>query len=328
MPTEREIIALIARAFRARRVPARGVIAGIGDDAAILRIGNAAWAISTDAFIEDTHFLSAVHAPEIAGYKALARSVSDLAAVGATPRFFLLNLALPRARSSAWLRDFSRGMARAARRFRIQLIGGDTTPARKACGVSANLCVLGEIGRGLPILRSGARPGDIIFVSGTTGAAQLGLALVLRELWRDPRWRPLLRRHLRPEPRIELGKWLAGGKLATAMIDTSDGLSTDVANLCAASNVGALVSVHDLPAVRVPLALQNRGFDAEAMALHGGDDYELLFTVAPRNLRRIPKHWKGVPLTVIGKITREKTIFVEKHGKKRALRHGGWDPFR
>jgi thiamine-monophosphate kinase len=326
--SERAIIASIARAFRATGRGAPGVFAGMGDDAAILRLGQSLWAVSTDACVEGAHFLSGLHAPEDSGYKALARSVSDLAAVGATPRYFLMNLAVPPARTGAWLRRFTAGMARAARFLDMHLIGGDTTAAPQHAPVSANLCVLGEIQGGRPVLRCGARPGDILFLSGVAGAAQLGLELVRRNLHRRARYRNLLRRHLHPEPRIALGQWLAQHKLATAMIDTSDGLSTDLFNLCSAGRVGAEIDLARLTKPRVPAELLRKKFSPEEMALHGGDDYELLFAVRAEYSARIPARFKGVPLTTIGRITAGSVIRVREGGKLRTLLPRGWDPFR
>ncbi len=315
---------------KAAKGDAPGLRTGIGDDAAILDFGTGSrWAVSTDAFLEGVHFLRKVHPPSVAGFKALARAVSDLAAVGATPRYFLMNLALPRPATGAWLDGFLRGTAQAARKFGITLIGGDTTSPLRGAGISVNLVVLGEFDLGCePILRSGARPGDFLFLSGTAGAAQLGLELVRRGLWRKPRWRRLLGKHLRPEPRIELGRWLASKRLATAMIDTSDGLSTDLRNLCAASGTGAMLNGLHLPMVKVPAELARRGFNAQQMALHGGDDYELLFAVSPANLGPVFDRIGEPPLAMIGQIARDKRIFFVGNNNAMILRAGGWDPFR
>lgn len=329
MRDEAEIIDVIRRAFRARKRPACGLLVGIGDDSAVFAPrGNSRWAISTDAFLEGVHFLPQVHRPEVAGYKALARAVSDLAAVGATPRYFLMNLALPASRSGAWLTAFTRGMARAARQFRIELIGGDTTKPPRGAGVSVNLTVIGEFVRCAPILRSGASPGDTIFLSGMAGAAQLGLELIQRGLWRNRPWRALLAKHVRPQPRLQLGAWLAQNRQATAMIDTSDGLSSDLHHLCDASRTGAIVEWNRIPAVKIPPPLAHSGFDQEPIALHGGDDYELLFTVSPKNVHRIPKTLRRLRLTAIGTITQSRKVLLEEEsGKRIELRPLGWDPF-
>ncbi|MBI3406572.1 MAG: thiamine-phosphate kinase, partial [Acidobacteria bacterium] len=319
---------LIENSFRA--IPKAWVVKAIGDDAAIARFrGSSSWAFSTDAFVEGVHFIPEVHSPPMAGAKALSRAVSDLAAVGATPRFFLMNLALPAHRTGKWLADFLSGMAQAARRFDVDLIGGDTTRAPQGNGASVNLTVVGEFVRCHPVLRSGAKPGDIVFLSGTAGAAQLGLELIRRGKGHARSFQPLLRKHFKPEPRIGLGTWLAQNRLATAMIDTSDGLSTDLRNLCDASKVGAVLDWKKVPAVEIPSELQRFGFDREKIALHGGDDYELLFTVSPRNLKKLPQRWQNVPLSPIGEIVVGKEVsLMDSNGKRRELRPLGWDPFR
>ena len=326
MAGERDLVRRIARAV-ASRTPERALRLGIGDDAAIVRPGpGRELVITCDSFLEGVHFLAHVHPPECVGYKALARATSDLAAVGAAPRYFLLSLALPRARTGAWLSQFLKGMARAARRFRLRLIGGDTALHRS---VAISLTVLGEILPGLAVTRAGARPGDLIYTSGILGRAQLGLELVLRGLHRQPRWRPMLQHHFYPSPRLALGKMLARRQLASAMIDTSDGLSTDLAHLCEASVAGAEICFDRLPLVRVPQELAARGFDAARLGLHGGEDYELLFTVPPRRARLLPASVEGVSLTCIGRVVRKHGVrLLKPSGRSEPLHPRGWDHFR
>ncbi len=306
---------------------AAGLRLGIGDDAAVLRPSRGAeWVLTCDAFLENVHFLGAVHPPEAVGYKALARATSDLAAMGAEPRFFLLSLALPSQRTRAWLDGFLVGMARATRRFGLILAGGDTAQNPT---VAISVTVLGEISPGRAVTRAGARPGDLLYVTGHLGRAQLGLELVLRGMDRQPQWKPLLRPHLYPKLRLDFGQWLARQRLASAMIDTSDGLSTDLEHLCESSRVGARVWADRIPAVRVPPALRERGFDPAEFALHGGEDYELLFTVPRRMSQRVPGTYRGTPTKPIGEIVRGKGMFlVESDGRKTPLVARGWDHFR
>jgi thiamine-monophosphate kinase len=272
------------------------------------------------------HFHREKHAAEAVGYKALARATSDIAAMGGVPRCFLLGLALPVSRTGRWLDGFLAGMQRAARRFGMVLAGGDTARHRQ---ILIQITVAGEIAPGRAVLRSGARPGDLICVSGRLGEAQLGLQLILRGWARGRRWRRLLRKHLHPEPRLALGQWLAESRLATAMIDTSDGLSTDLGHICEGSRVGARVFAEKIPAVAVPKELRRRGLDAQELALDGGEDYELLFTVRRRGARGLPARVYGVPLTVIGEITREKkVILTRRDGRAVVLLPRGWDAFR
>ncbi len=329
MRSERELIERIRARIPSRAPSARAAALrlGIGDDAAVFRPrGGSEWVLTCDAFLENVHFLAPVHPPKAVGYKAVARATSDLAAMGAAPRLFLLSLALPGNLTGNWLDGFLTGMARAARKFGLVLAGGDTT---KHSTVAVSVTVLGEVTPDRAVTRSGARPGDLLYVSGRLGAAQLGLELVLRGLYRERRWRPLLQPHLYPELRLGLGQWLSQSRLASAMIDTSDGLSTDLGHLGRSSGVGARVWADRIPAVHVPPALQKHGFDARELALHGGEDYQLLFTV-PRRLRKaIPSSHGGVPITQIGEITKGRAmVLVGSDGRTAPLAACGWDHFR
>jgi thiamine-monophosphate kinase len=312
-----------------RRLPSRGdsLRVGIGDDAAVLRPkGGAEWFVTTDAFLENVHFLRKIHPAKAVGYKALARAASDIAAMGARARYFFLTLGLPDACAGAWLDDFLDGMARAARRFGLILAGGDTT---KYPAVVASLTVVGEIDRGRAILRSGARPGDLLCVSGRLGEAELGLRLIQRKLHKQKRWTKLLKKHFYPEPRLALGEWLAAHRCATSMIDTSDGLSTDLGHICKASEVGAILWAPKIPAVKISPELKRVGLDPLELALHGGEDYELLFTIPKKFAGRLPHKVGGVPITVMGEITKQKELVrVERDGRRDLLKPGGWDPFR
>ena len=328
MASEAQLIDRIRRGLPSRPGPAhRVLLLGVGDDAALLRISSTRdWAVSTDAFLEGVHFLPEIHSPDAIGFKALARATSDLAAMGAHPRFFLLNLALPPSRTQKWLDGFLHGMSRAARRFGMLLAGGDTTISAR---VAVNLTVLGEAASGQAVRRSGASPGDLICVSGRLGEAALGLLLIRRRRNWPKNFSRLLARHLYPAPRIALGAWLAEKRLATAMIDISDGLSTDLGHLCEASGCGARIWRERIPVAHIPAARNRLPLDPLQLALHGGDDYELLFTISPRAARRLPRTFGRVPITVIGEITREKKILlIDSRGRASALRAAGWDPFR
>lgn len=332
METEAKLIARIKRAFATGGESATpGLRVGIGDDAAILRSpGLADRVLSCDAFLEGVHFLASLHPPESVGYKALARATSDLAAMGATPRYFLLSLALPAERTGAWLDHLLVGMRRAARHLGLRLIGGDTS---RYALVVLNITVLGEIEPGRALMRSGASPGDLIYVSGRLGRAQLGLEMLRRGLARRPGVRRAMQTHLYPRIRIALGRWLAGKGIGSAMMDISDGLSTDLARLCEASEAGARVFAERVPRAilpRLPAGLSGfRAFDPLEMALHGGDDYELLFTVPQRRVRRLRAAPGASELCCIGAITRKKQIvLVEGNGKERPLESRGWEPFR
>jgi thiamine-monophosphate kinase len=342
MVSEDQLIERVRRRFRSNRERAQlvypelrrgarpkdgGLSIGIGDDAAVLRPGGGAeWVVTTDAFLENVHFLRKANPPKAVGYKALARATSDIAAMGARARYFFLTLGLPDACAASWLDDFLDGMARAARRFGLILAGGDTT---KYPVVMTSLTVLGEIDRGKAILRSGARPGDLLCVSGKLGEAELGLRLIQRKLHTRKRWTKLLKKHFYPEPRLALGEWLAAHQSATSMIDISDGLSTDLGHICKSSGVGAIVWEQKIPVVRIPPELQRLGLDSLELALNGGEDYELLFTVPKKFSSRLPRKLAGIRLTVIGEITREKKVMlVGTNGRRLSLQPKGWDPFR
>ena len=318
---------LIDRMRRKFPSTTRGLRTGIGDDAAVIRpAARMEWVVTTDAFLENVHFMRRVHPPKAVGYKSLARATSDLAGMGAHPRYFLLTLALPLSCTKKWLDDFLDGLALAARRFGLTLVGGDTS---KYPSVLVSLTVLGEIEPGKAILRSGARPGDMICVSGKLGEAELGLLLMQRGLHKRKRWKKLMSKHFRPEPRLALGQWLAAHGRATAMIDTSDGLSTDLGHICEASGVGAKVWADKIPLVSVPEDMSILGLDPLRLALHGGEDYELLFTVPKRLALHLPSKAGGVPITTIGEITRGRGItLLGPHGGGTALQPRGWDPFR
>jgi thiamine-monophosphate kinase len=308
---------------------------GIGDDAAVVVPGkNKNLVLSCDAFMEGVHFLSNIHPPYSAGFKSLARATSDLAAMGAVPKFFLLTLALPSSRTGSWLANFLQGMGRAARELGMRLIGGDTTRFSK---VSVSITVVGEIAPGRGVTRVGARPGDTIYVSGKLGRAQLGLAIATNrpDLASKDRLKSTflpLQQHLYPRIRVGLGSWLAQHRIASAMIDISDGLSTDLNRLCAASRVGARLWASRIPCVEIsPEAtrlIQQRKSDPLDMALNGGDDYELLFTVPHDAVKRL----RGAPqfreMTAIGEIERgNRVMLVEADGGAKRLVRGGWDPF-
>jgi thiamine-monophosphate kinase len=318
-----------------------GIALGIGDDAAVLspRPGYDT-VLSCDAFLEGVHFLRLAHPPDSVGYKALARATSDLAAMGATPTVFFLTIGLPADLTGRWLDEFLRGMGRAARGLGIRLAGGDTSCFSS---MTISLTVLGQVETGRAARRAGARPGDIIYVSGRLGRAELGLA-IMRALPRghaaaQRRLRDassLLQPHLCPRIRLKLGAWLARNGVASAMMDLSDGLSTDLPRLCAASGVGARIWLGRIPRVRIPsnaakwLGARAAKVEPVAMALNGGDDYELLFTVPRRKVAQLKRAPDFSELRAIGEVVpkREGIVTVDPSGSEKPLRAMGWDSFR
>ena len=327
--SEDELLRKILRSARLRTRSGQdyGIHLGIGDDAALWRprLGFET-VLTTDWFLEGTHFLRKLHPPESVGWKCLARAVSDVAAMGGEPRCFLLSLALPENCTGKWLDQFLAGLKRASRRLRCPLIGGDTTRRNE---ILINLCVIGEVKKGRALKRSGAMAGDRIFVSGLLGEAELGLRLLRKKRPNALQTNSLTRRHLYPEPRTRLGSWLSSNRAATAMMDLSDGLSTDLVRLCKASEVGARIYSNKLPQVSEKFSRRFTPAERTYAALHGGDDYELLFCVASKTASRIPRKFLGIELTEIGEITKETEIkLIEPSGQAISLHAEGWDPFR
>jgi thiamine-monophosphate kinase len=317
---EDALVKVIARHF----LPSRGrkLRLGIGDDAALWspKPGFAS-VLTSDWFLEGSHFLREKHPPDSVGWKCLARAVSDIAAMGGTPRCFLLNLALPANSTGKWLSSFLGGLRRAASSLDCVLAGGDTTRSNR---ILISVTAIGEIAEGQEVLRSGAHPGDLLCVSGTLGEAEHGLRLLRKSKGQVNSKNRVMRKHLYPEPRVELGRWLAERKLATAMMDVSDGLSSDLPRLCATSGVGVALDPGKLPLLR-GIAVES----ARQLALHGGDDYELLFAVSPRKTASLPAKFGKLRLTQIGEITKGRIVqIVGKDGAGHPFRAAGWDPFR
>ena len=288
--SEVEIIRRIGRMSAGRS--GRSVIKGIGDDCAVIRpTPNSDLVFTTDFLIQDHHFTLATHKPEAIGHKALARSLSDLAAMGSEPLFCLVSLALPKPLTGKWVDKFYKGLLALADQYRITLAGGDLSKLDK---VVVDVMCCGRVPRGAALLRSSAKPGHAVYVTGALGsAAQSG--------WQRA-----------PEPRIEAGLKLRG--LASAAMDLSDGLSLDLARLCTESEVSAVISAAALPVA--PRANLHQ-------ALNGGEDYELLFTAPPTV--KIPKRIGKLPLTKIGSITPGKPGQVRMDG--RLLPPAGYDHF-
>ncbi len=302
---------------RIRQAAARGgdkVATGIGDDCAVLKVPRGHEVlVTTDFTLEDIHFRRAWHPADSVGHRCLTRGLSDIAAMGGTPRAAFLSLALPSELPQRWVDDFMAGFLRLARRYSVTLAGGDT--AQSPAGILADIIVVGSTPTGKAVLRSGAHAGDIIYVSGTLGAS----VAALQELRSGKKLRTSAHpRHFYPEPRIALGQYLREKKLASAMIDTSDGLSTDLRHICDESGVGAVIEAAALPAAP--------GDDGLQFALHGGEDYELLFTAPPK--KRIPRQIAGTPITRIGEITRGRQFkLLLPDGKSHPLQSGGWQHF-
>jgi thiamine-monophosphate kinase len=330
-------LALIER-IRSGWGPARNVALGIGDDCAILRPPKGHEVlVTTDFTLEARHFRRDWHPPESVGHRALARGLSDLAAMGARPLAAFLSLALPGEMLATpagrrWIERFFAGLGRVAEQCSVPLAGGDTSES--PCGlVLADIVLVGSAPVGRALRRSGGRAGDALYVTGALGGAAAELAEMER---RATGSRPKTARkmpaptqakahpQLLPQPRLAVGQELLRRHLATAAIDLSDGLSTDLAHLCRESGVGAEVSAAALPIH--PLALRTAPARSIELALHGGEDYELLFA-APA-VTRMPRSLDGVRITRIGSLVQGKAVsLIDSTGRKRPLKPGGWEHF-
>jgi thiamine-monophosphate kinase len=324
-------LALIDRIRRRAARGSSGLRLGIGDDCALLRLKSGEeLAVTTDLSIAGRHFRLEWHPPEAVGHRALARGLSDIAAMGARPLAAFLSLGLPReltvgrGRNRAWVDGFFDGFLGLADKYETPLAGGDLAESPVAV---ADIVLLGTVPRGEALLRSGARPGDLLYVTGALGGAAAGLERLRKLSGRLSRSTARLldvdeplAPHLWPQPRIAQGLWLRRKELATAAIDLSDGLSTDLDHLCEESGVSAEVDAQSLPI--------HSGATIE-QALNGGEDYELLFTTRPGTA--ISRSITGIPVTRIGKIVRKHSVgtrvmLLEPSGP-RPLRSAGWQHF-
>lgn len=313
---ERQLIKRI-RALAGHTAGAPSVIQGIGDDCAVLEVPRSKQLlITTDLCVENIHFRRKWHPAHSVGHRCLARGLSDIAAMSGTPIACFLSLGLPPKLPQAWIDGFLRGLHDLARRFQTQLAGGDISSAPK---IIADIVVVGYAPSGKAILRSGARPGDHIYVTGSLG----GSAATLQQLRAGKKIKTAKSNpHFYPQPRIQVGQWLQKHGLATAMIDLSDGLSVDLAHICEESRVSAQIRAADIPVAK--------GSNLK-LALHGGEDYELLFTAPKR--AKLPAQIAGAPITRIGTISDTSNYsaaiqILGENGTVRPLPQQGWEHFR
>lgn len=306
------------------------MLRAIGDDAAVVSAGTRKCLLATvDVLNESVHFSLDGTTGYLLGRKSLAVNISDIAAMGARPLYYLVGLSLPKHVSLDFVRELYRGMQAQAKRFNVALVGGDTVAARG--GLSIAVTLIGRAEKRRIVYRSGARPGDQIYVSGTLGDSALGLALLQQGSPVSSR-NQLIRRHLDPEPRVALGQALAHGRLATSMIDISDGLAADLGHILEQSRVGAELLLDHLPLSR-SYRQQCAGLsdDYYAPAVCGGEDYELLFTAAPRRRAAVEASAlkAGVAVTCIGTIIgdKERLSIIDGQGKEYKLRKKGFSHF-
>ncbi|MGA8741823.1 MAG: thiamine-phosphate kinase [Terracidiphilus sp.] len=322
-------LALVERIRRrAARSANAGLVLGIGDDCALLRVKKGeTLAVTTDLSIAGRHFRLDWHPPEAVGHRTLARGLSDLAAMGARPVAAFLSMGLPRdltvdrRRGVAWIDRFFDGFLDLAGRFKTPLAGGDLA---ESPAVVADIVLVGAVLRGKALLRSGARPGDLLFVTGALGGAAAGLEKLKKLRGRLGtglrHTQEALLPHLWPEPRVAQGLWLRRKEAATAAIDLSDGLSTDLDHLCQESRVSAEIDADAIP-IHAGATLDQ--------ALHGGEDYELLF--AARSNAAIPRSIAGVSVTRVGRIVKNRVgkprVVVDTRSGRQPLERRGWEHF-
>lgn len=326
---------LIERIAKRSKKKDASVLVGIGDDAAVITPpsplakegmgGRTHLLITTDTLVEDVHFLR-YYPPEALGWKALSVNISDIAAMGGIPRYYLLSLSVPIDISSEYLDRLCAGMSDAAKVYDLTLIGGDTTSSPDKIYIS--ITVLGETSNNA-LLRRGARPGDAIFVTGTLGDSALGRKILeetvkvrrgetekmkkvkIHRFTDSPIHRFLIDRHLRPTPRVKEGISLAKSGMATSMIDISDGLLADLGHICEESKVGARVRMDKIP-LSSGFKAVSAGYGGIELALSGGEDYELLFTVSGDDVDIFLKGVKGIKCTRIGEIVKGRGVAVDR----------------
>jgi thiamine-monophosphate kinase len=305
---------------RIRRMAGSGasVVAGIGDDAAVLRIpAGHEILVTTDFSIEKVHFRRDWHQPGVVGWRCLTRGLSDIAAMGGEPQAVFLSLAVAGDIPQKWVDKFLKGLVGLAKEFKVPLAGGDL--AQASSGIQADIVVVGSVPKGTAVLRSGAKAGDQIYVTGELGGSAMALARLAKGLPLGTEYAP----HFHPRARVGIGQWLRENKIPSAMIDVSDGLSTDLQHLCEESRVGA-----EIEAEAIPRAMWGQGKKRPVdldFALHGGDDYELLFTAS----QPVPAEVDGVRVTRIGRTTSSSGMrLVDNEGRMQLLEAGGWEHFR
>jgi thiamine-monophosphate kinase len=337
MAQELDIIAAIRKRARQQVV---GLRLGIGDDAAIIQADGAKELLAcSDVSVEGVHFRRDWLSAKLIGRKALAVTLSDIAAMGGRARFALVSLAISPDFSAPMIEELFSGLFEIADRFGVAIIGGDTSSSPH--GLFIDTIVLGECDAGKAVTRAGAQAGDLIFVSGALGASELGLKLLergyhLNEVQpaattnaAEALRQSAIRKHLIPEPQLRFGEALGTHELATAMIDLSDGLSTDLHHLIEESGCGALIHAEALPVAApvVELASRELSIDPLSMVLRSGEEYELLFTAHPRNKDRIVATAEAldVRVTQIGEITEGSEVNLLREGQIEIVRPTGYE---
>lgn len=306
-------------------------IIGIGDDCAVIPKGNdEALLVTTDLLLEDIHFLTKAISPEDLGYKCLAVSLSDIAAMGGLPQFAFLSLALPPNTDVAWVDSFFEGLHSLAQDHHISLLGGDTTSSKGA--ICINVGLLGSAPLSQIKLRSAAKPGDLVCVTGPLGDSAAGLKTILENPSLDEDLAQLIHRHHRPTPRVAQGQWLSKFAEVHAMMDISDGVASDIQRILKSSNCGATLDIEKIPLSHsLHKSCLRLGWSASEFSFTGGEDYELLFTIDPQAFEKVNNLYIAQfsqPFYSIGRITNEKQVLKSfLNGDPIQLSEKGFDHF-
>ena len=304
-------VALIERLTK--KPVSKKVVKGIGDDAAVINIGGKYLVLTTDTMVEGDHFSHKYFTPEQIGKKAVEINVSDIGAMGAEPKYFLVSLVLPKDIDIRIIENIYKGMRKKSRKYKIEIIGGNITHGRQFV---IDICMIGEVKKKNLKLRSAARPDDCIFVSGDLGSSAAGLNLFLKNKEGPGR---VKKRHLEPEAKFHKVKPFL--KYVNAMIDVSDGLASEVLRICEQSNTGAVIYLDSVPVnPATKKAAEICGKKGLDYALYGGEDFELVYTVSRKNIDKV----KGF---MVGKITREKGVRLYRDGIEEPLKKHGYDHF-
>jgi thiamine-monophosphate kinase len=328
--TEDQLVAAIRRVLSG---DAPGVVISVGDDAAVVEGGRHQQVLTTDMLVEGVHFEMETTSAHDLGFKAVVVNVSDVAAMGGSPRYGLASVGVSTAVEAPWVMELYGGMREAADEYAMALVGGDTNRAER---VVLSVTVVGEVAAGRAVTRGGARPGDRLVVTGSLGKAAGGLRLAqeqpeeVMEILGTEWARTLVQALERPVARVGEGQALARAG-ATAMMDLSDGLALDLSRLCRESEVGAVVREKEVPvAVELRELARVQSLDPLDLALYGGEDYELLATMPPGSVEgardSIGERF-GTPVTEIGEITEGSMVLEMPDGSSRPLEPKGWDHF-
>lgn len=315
-----------------KQFPSKDNLVGIGDDCAVIPPENgSAYLVTTDALVEGVHFLKEQVSPQDLGFKTVAVNVSDIAAMGGEPKYAFLSIALPKAIDYSWVRNFMKGVKEACDQWGILLLGGDTVGSKR--DVFLNLTLIGTAAQNHIKYRHQAQSGDIICVSGYLGDSGGGLKALQTQAIQTEDIQKLIQTHFRPAPSPVQGKWLASHQEVHAMMDISDGLECDLRKLIKKSGKGAVLEISQIPiSEKLSRACMKEGWDALQLAIVGGEDYRLLFTVAAEACGQLQKDFQNEfksPLFTIGHIQNEpNTLHYLKNGEPIQINYVCYDHFR